>query len=75
MRLAKQSLSLSSRLHVTSRNRGAVENIAQEFGDLWQFPHMEGAIDRKHVVIEAPAKSRILYHNYKGAFSIVLLAI
>ena len=34
---------------------GQWENIAQEFGDPWQFPHVIGAIDGKHVVIEAPA--------------------
>ena len=27
------------------------------------------------MVIEAPAKSGTLYHNYKGTFSIVLLAV
>ena len=51
------------------------KNIAQEFGDLWQFPHVVGAIERKDVVIEAPAKSDTLYHNYKRRFSIVLLAV
>ena len=53
------------------------KNIAQEFGNLWQFPHVVGAIDRKYVVVEAPANSGTLYHNYKGTFSfiIVLLAV
>ena len=35
------------------------KNIAQEFFDLWQFQHVLGAIDNKHVqhvVIEDPAK-------------------
>ena len=36
---------------------------------------MVGPIDRKHVVIEAPAKPGTLCHYYKGTFSIVLLAV
>ena len=51
------------------------KNITQELGDLWQFPHMVRAMDGKHMVTKAPATSGTLYHNYKGTFSIVLLAI
>ena len=51
------------------------KDIAQEYGDLWQFPHVVEATDGKHVVIEAPVRSNTLYHNYKGTFIIVLLAI
>ena len=49
--------------------------MAQKFGDLWQCTHLVGAIDKKYVVIETPANSGTLYQNYKGTFSIVLLAI
>ena len=51
------------------------KRIAQEFEELWQFPHVVGVRDGKHVVIEAPTRSSTLYHNYKETFSIVLLAI
>ena len=50
-------------------------NIATEFGKLWNFPHVIGALDGKHIRIECPKLTGSLYHNYKGYASIVLLAI
>jgi len=49
--------------------------IAKDFASLTQFYNTCGAIDGKHIAIEKPPKSGAAYYNYKGFYSIVLLAV
>jgi len=51
------------------------ETIAKNFEKKWNFSHRLGALNGKHVVIKAPWSSGLLYHKYKGTFSMVLLAL
>lgn len=51
------------------------KEISNQFWRRCGFPNCVGAIDGKHVTIQAPRKSGSLFYNYKKAFSVVLLAI
>jgi len=50
------------------------KNISTGFWQRWNFPNTIGAMDGKHIQIQAPLKSGNLYFNYK-TFNLVLMAI
>lgn len=51
------------------------KRLSQEFDTAWNYPHCIGAVDGKHVHIRCPNNTGSQFYNYKGTFSIVLMAV
>ena len=68
-------MDLEKALHMASPQKEDWIRIAQGFEMKWNFPNCIGALDGKHVVIQAPPNSGSMFFNYKKSFSIVLMAL
>ncbi|XP_045215181.2 putative nuclease HARBI1 [Mercenaria mercenaria] len=53
----------------------AWREIANQFMTRWNFPHSCGALDGKHVACRCPNSSGSTYYNYKGFYSVVIMAL
>lgn len=49
--------------------------VSRQFEENWNFPHCLGAMDGKHIQLQAPFSSGSNFFNYKSTFSIVLFAL
>ena len=51
------------------------KRVEEKFRTTWNVPHTVGVIERNHIAMKKPKKSGSNCYNYKGFFSLVLLAL
>jgi hypothetical protein len=64
----------SNLLQIVTTGTETWKKIAHDFVKRWNFPHCIGAIDGKHIAMQAQNNSGAEHFNYKDFHSLVLLA-
>jgi len=75
MRVCEAIWTVLKDVHLPTPTTDTWRQNAEVFEKRWGFPHCCGAIDGKHVTVFSPPNSGSTFFNYKGLFSIVLLAV
>ena len=52
-------------LHMSLPTTESVKNNANEFENVWNFPHVVGCLDGKHIRIVCPTDSGAMFFSYK----------
>ena len=66
---------LNSKCLTLPRTKVEWEKIADDFMKRWEMPNCIGALDGKHIIMQAVANAGSTYYNYKGEHSIVLMSL
>ncbi|KAL6416940.1 hypothetical protein ACFW04_014772 [Cataglyphis niger] len=67
------SVALAYRVGESTAHMIEWTRISNNFLELWNLPNCVGAIDGKHIMIQAPPNSGLMYFNYKKTFILVLM--
>ncbi|XP_045120471.1 uncharacterized protein LOC123509914 [Portunus trituberculatus] len=57
------------------RNQSEWQHVASQYYARWNFPMCIGALDGKRVLISKPPCSGSEYYDYKGHFSLIMMAL
>lgn len=52
-----------------------LNRCARDFEEIWNYPCCIGSVDGCHIPVSPPVEDAVDYYNYKGWYSVILLAV